>query len=331
MKCRSKMGRIGMLAVLGVCLLFCMNRNALAAGTDGEVNLTGDTLLNLENPEAALSAVNGSTVSTGTAGKPKVLVFYKQGCGYCMAMLRELHDSSRTFSDVDILAVDILSTEIKDVEEYSNTYGRGDITFCSNAGYVSNKYLRVLGITGSFYTPLVVYINAENKIVRYTNGYVENFIEEIYRCLDTAPKTHKAVYRLNGGKQNENPAEFEEGKDYPLSAPVKKGYTFSGWYTDAAGKNKITNLDSCKEDVTLYARWKKVKYKITYVMRKGKNHKKNPKNYTVTTKTIILKKPARKGYVFKGWYRDKKYKQKITRIKKGSTGNLKLYAKWVRR
>lgn len=81
---------------------------------------------------------------------------------------------------------------------------------------------------------------------------------------------------------------------------------------------------------TLYAKWSVKKYKITYKLKGGKNHKKNPKTYQVTTKTISLKKPVRKGYTFKGWYSDSKYKKKVTKIKKGSTGNKVLYARWSR-
>ena len=35
-----------------------------------------------------------------------------------------------------------------------------------------------------------------------------------------------------------------------------------------------------------------------------------------------------RGYVFKGWYLDKKFKKKVTVINKGSSGNKTLYAKW---
>lgn len=41
-----------------------------------------------------------------------------------------------------------------------------------------------------------------------------------------------------------------------------------------------------------------------------------------------LKNPARKGYIFKGWYTDKKFKKKITSIKSTAKKNYTLYAKW---
>ena len=44
-----------------------------------------------------------------------------------------------------------------------------------------------------------------------------------------------------------------------------------------------------------------------------------------------MKNPVRKGYTFKGWYSDPKYKKKVTKIAAGSTGSRKLYARWVRK
>lgn len=119
----------------------------------------------------------------------------------------------------------------------------------------------------------------------------------------------------------------------------KKGYTFTGWNTkkDGSGtsyknKAKIKNLsEKLGKKVTLYAQWKKTKYTITYKLNKGTNHKSNPSSYYITTKTITLKKPTRKGYTFVGWYSDKKCTKKVTMIKKGSTGDITLYAKWKKK
>ena len=94
----------------------------------------------------------------------------------------------------------------------------------------------------------------------------------------------------------------------------------------------MKNLSSKADGkVTLYAQWKKTKYTITYNLNKGKNNKSNPTSYNITTKTIKLKNPTRKGYTFKGWYSDKKCTKKVTQIKKGSTGNVTLYAKWKKK
>ncbi len=74
-----------------------------------------------------------------------------------------------------------------------------------------------------------------------------------------------------------------------------------------------------------------IKYTIKYNLNGGKNNKKNPSYYYNTTKTIKLKKPAKKGYAFKGWYTDKQYGKKVTAIRKGSSGPKMLYAKWQKK
>lgn len=91
---------------------------------------------------------------------------------------------------------------------------------------------------------------------------------------------------------------------------------------DAAG-------DTAGNTVALYAVWQKnVSYTITYKLNGGQNNKANPKNYTVESQ-ITLKNATRSGYHFVGWYRDSKFKNKVTSIAKGSKGALTLYAKWT--
>ena len=54
----------------------------------------------------------------------------------------------------------------------------------------------------------------------------------------------------------------------------------------------------------------------------------NPTGYYYDTPTIQLAAAAKEGYTFKGWYTDSAFKNKITKIKKGTRKNYKLYAKW---
>lgn len=145
---------------------------------------------------------------------------------------------------------------------------------------------------------------------------------------------YTVTYKLNGGKNNsKNPASYYiTTSTKKLQNPTRKGYTFKGWYSDKKCTKKVTQIKKGSTgNKTFYAKWEKKKYTITYVLNKGKNNKKNPSKYYVTTSTIKLQKPTRSGYTFKGWYSDKKCTKKVTQIKKGSTGNLKLYAKWVKK
>lgn len=70
-------------------------------------------------------------------------------------------------------------------------------------------------------------------------------------------------------------------------------------------------------------------YTISYELGGGQNHIDNPDSYKETTKTFTLEEPTRYGYTFKGWYLDKDYQNRVTEIKRGSSGNLTIYAKWA--
>jgi uncharacterized repeat protein (TIGR02543 family) len=60
----------------------------------------------------------------------------------------------------------------------------------------------------------------------------------------------------------------------------------------------------------------------------GENLIANPTSYTVTDEVIIYE-PYRDGYIFDGWYTDSAFTKPILEIKKGTTGNKTLYAKWI--
>ena len=140
------------------------------------------------------------------------------------------------------------------------------------------------------------------------------------------------TYNANGGKVSKKLKKVYHKSTYgTLATPTRKGYAFTGWYTKKSGGSKITSKTkvSKKSNHNLYAHWANKKNKITYYLNGGKNNAKNPSGYYETTATITLKNPTKTGYTFKGWYSDSKFKKKVTKIKKGSTGARKLYAKWV--
>ena len=170
------------------------------------------------------------------------------------------------------------------------------------------------------------------------NAYVKNLTkkadEVVTLYAQWTAAQYQITYNLNGGKNNKkNPKTYKiTSKTIKLSNPSKKGYVFKGWYCDKKCTKKVTSIKKGSTGkVTLYAKWAKEKYTITYKLNGGKNNKKNPKIYTITSKMIKLAAPTRKGYVFKGWYRDKKCTRKVTSIKKGSTGKITLYAKWKKK
>ena len=142
---------------------------------------------------------------------------------------------------------------------------------------------------------------------------------------------------------NKTKATVKKGKTLNLKATVTPEGLAVTWKSsnkkvatvDKNGKVKgvkqgtatITATVTDKNGVTVEAKCKiTVPYNITYKLNKGKNNAANPATYY--KQTVKLKNPSRKGYTFKGWYTDKKFKNKITKISKDSKKDITLYAKW---
>lgn len=66
--------------------------------------------------------------------------------------------------------------------------------------------------------------------------------------------------------------------------------------------------------------------KVEYKLNGGTNNSQNPATYSGGT--ISLKNPSRRGYIFKGWYGDKKYKRKVSKITASNIYYTIFYAKW---
>lgn len=230
------------------------------------------------------------------------------------------------------------------VKEYTITYrlGGGKNNKSNPASYKkSSATITLKNPTRTGYKFIGWYTDSKctKKVTGIKNGSTGN--KTFYAKWEA--KKYTICFKENGstsGKMSSLTSR-KYGKSYQLTANKFKrtGYTFVGWNTkkDGSGtafknKAKVKNLTTKSGGkVVLYAQWKKTKYTITYKLKGGKNAAKNPDYYYYTTKTITLKKPTRKGHQFVGWYSDSKYKKKVTKIKKGSTGNITLYAKWKKK
>lgn len=146
-----------------------------------------------------------------------------------------------------------------------------------------------------------------------------------------AQKEYKITYVMNKGTNNKsNPTSYKTS-DVTLKNPTRKGYTFAGWYTDSNYKTKVTTVKaSTKKDVTLYAKWTKVKV--------AKAKIKTAKNSSSKKIKLTLKKISGvNGYEIR-YSTDKKFKKSvkkvtskkttktITKLKKGKTYYIKVRA-----
>ena len=120
--------------------------------------------------------------------------------------------------------------------------------------------------------------------------------------------------------------------------PYEFTYKWVLTYTDtgAADNKEYRRSNSTKDinaNMTLTAQWKETyrNYAINYNLADGYWPNANivPATYTYATETITLPSPAKKGYIFKGFYKDAAYKVgPVTEIPKGSLGTIHLFAKW---
>lgn len=108
-----------------------------------------------------------------------------------------------------------------------------------------------------------------------------------------------------------------------LPEPTANGYVFKGW-TDAAGSivNKIVPYS--KEDYELYATWDTIEYAIGYNGCFGLDRE-YCRRYTVEDE-VILPTPTMDGMLFVCWTNSNG--EVISRIEKGTTGNIELTANW---
>lgn len=105
-----------------------------------------------------------------------------------------------------------------------------------------------------------------------------------------------------------------------------EGYMFDGWYLDSGLTNKFTFSTMPAENLTLYAKWSILKYKI-YLYR-GVDLQLEYIEAEYNSKVNEPAAPTRTGYDFFGWYTDQTYKTKYV-FDKMPAKNIIIYAQWL--
>ena len=175
------------------------------------------------------------------------------------------------------------------------------------------------------------------KAITVGTTTIETVVSSLYD--EGVSKTYKLVievkdltfainYVLDGGTNSENnPNEYVPEKlPSLLENPNKSGYKFVGWYDNEnfTGES-ITEISAgTMGDVTLYAKWNALDYRISYELNGGTNAE-NPDGYDVSDLPVSLHAPSRTGYIFKGWYMGE---NRVLAIPVGTTGNVVVSAKW---
>lgn len=114
-----------------------------------------------------------------------------------------------------------------------------------------------------------------------------------------------------------------------LPTPDRTGYTFEGWYTDAAFENLFEEKLLPKKNMTLYAKWSANEYTVSFHINGGTSE--TPADMTVVYGSTYAKLPVieRSGYGFIGWFTEA---EGGTQVKETDnvkiTQNQTLYAHW---
>ena len=159
--------------------------------------------------------------------------------------------------------------------------------------------------------------------------YLSNEIWQQYEN-DIAVHQTEILFDAQGGSACPNGSVYYQ--DYlTLPVPAKEGYTFKGWYDNAAREgtpyNEQTPWNSLADNVTFYADWQARSYPAV-LQTKGGTVTPDLLYFTIE-ESKVLPDPVREGYKFEGWYENEDYSgSPVTEIPVGSVGDRRYYAKW---
>ena len=153
------------------------------------------------------------------------------------------------------------------------------------------------------------------------------------------PLNYDITYELDGGANTAyNPSVYTIEDVITLKDPIKPGYTFKGWYSDANFRTQVTSISNQTGNITLYAKWEVNSY---YLTLDASNGVWAPKVtfvsdgvevkccYLYEQDTITAYRPDDKdGYIFAGWYTNSECTS-LFKFNGTITDDTTLYAKWV--
>lgn len=145
------------------------------------------------------------------------------------------------------------------------------------------------------------------------------------------PEEYTVTLDMQGGDKLDNITyNLETDRLLLPTDGTKRGYTFVGWYKDAALTQPFgTHIEKgTSGNFTLYAKWTPTRYAISYDCYHGTNPSDAPTGYTIQ-EAVVLPIPHRPNFSFIGWYATDELTGDIqTSIPEGSVGDRTFYAKW---
>jgi uncharacterized repeat protein (TIGR02543 family) len=137
--------------------------------------------------------------------------------------------------------------------------------------------------------------------------------------------THTITFDSNGGTSLSSVLVSEFDLISAPISPTKEGHQFIGWYTNLDFSTEFAFNQTIFEHVTLYAKWEKLSYTITFVTNGGLEI--TPKTIPFLEEINLNEVPILSNQTFLGWYLDPLLSVPFDLTHMPSQ-NLILYAKW---
>lgn len=199
------------MVLLMVIMICCFWNCGLMAEAKTALNGSQE-FLQKENLNLSFTTIEGNTVNTTANGKPKVILFFSTTCYNSQSTFKSL-SFVKEYKNVDFIAVETNYKTKEDVAAFRDTYGNGRnyVQYCYDTDYTNSsamwKYVRlVTGSTGSVTWPVIVYVDAENKVQYATKGITtaQNIIDNLNTyCkakldISISPQPYKIVNVVSG-------------------------------------------------------------------------------------------------------------------------------------
>ena len=142
---------------------------------------------------------------------------------------------------------------------------------------------------------------------------------------------YSITYHNANGVTNTNATTYTVETDtFEIFDISKNGYSFDGWYSDSSFEAQVSEIaKGTTGNIDLYAKWTPTEYTIEYVLYGGiYAGTSNPESYTIED-TITFNAPKLDGYTFVGFFTLNEGGELVTSIKKGTTGKITLYARYI--
>jgi uncharacterized repeat protein (TIGR02543 family) len=166
-----------------------------------------------------------------------------------------------------------------------------------------------------------------DKLASVTSGsYTISNVQATHAILGTfAANTYTVSFTSNDGSAvNSQTVNYNATASQP-TAPTKTGYTFAGWYSDAAQTTAFTFTTAITADTTLYAKWQINSYTVSFTSNGGSAVTSQSVTYNTTATAPVV--PTKTGYTFAGWYSDAALTTAFA-FTTAITADTTLYAKW---